>query len=100
MAFHKGSPASILIHHRLSAGLFEQANSIECPDTTGEGHPCEGDLLIYPIIECANDHQPSGLGAVVVGAYVYRGSELPPIARALRVWRLELKSFTEPLYWL
>lgn len=48
----------------------------ECPDTVGEGHPRAGDPLIDPIIEYANHHQPGGLGAVVVGGYVYRGSTL------------------------
>lgn len=49
----------------------------ECPDTVGAGHPQTGDPLIDPIIEYANHHQPGGLGAVVVGGYVYRDSLLP-----------------------
>jgi hypothetical protein len=48
-----------------------------CPDTVGAGHPRTGDPLIDPIIEYANHHQPGGLGAVVVGGHVYRGSILP-----------------------
>lgn len=49
----------------------------ECPDTVGAGHPRAGDPLIDPVIEYANHHQPGGLGAVVVGGHVYRGSMLP-----------------------
>lgn len=49
----------------------------ECPDTVGAGHPDEGEPLIDPVIEYPNHHQPDGLGAAVVGGFVYRGSELP-----------------------
>jgi glucose/arabinose dehydrogenase len=48
-----------------------------CPSTVGAGHPRTGDQLIDPIIEYANHHQPGGLGAVVVGGHVYRGTALP-----------------------
>jgi hypothetical protein len=48
----------------------------ECPDTVGGGHPRAGDPLIDPVIEYANHHQPGGLGAVVVGGFVYRGTVL------------------------
>jgi glucose/arabinose dehydrogenase len=49
----------------------------ECPDTVGPGHPDEGAPLIDPVIEYANQQQPGGLGTVVVGGHVYRGSDLP-----------------------
>ncbi|MGH2537688.1 MAG: PQQ-dependent sugar dehydrogenase [Candidatus Promineifilaceae bacterium] len=51
----------------------------DCPDVVGAGHPDEGAPLLGPIIEFANinnTHVP-GIGAVVVGGYVYRGSDLP-----------------------
>ena len=48
----------------------------ECPDTVGPGHPDEGAPLIDPVIEYANHHQEGGIGAVVVGGYVYRGDEI------------------------
>lgn len=44
----------------------------ECPDTGARGEP-----LIDPIIEYANIRQPGGIGVVVVGGNVYRGSLLP-----------------------
>lgn len=50
-----------------------------CPDTVGSGHPDAGAPLIDPIIEHANASQPGGLGVVVVGGYVYRGSALPQL---------------------
>lgn len=37
----------------------------------------EGDPLIDPVIEYPNAAQPGGLGVVVVGGHVYRGSALP-----------------------
>ncbi|MBZ0177325.1 MAG: PQQ-dependent sugar dehydrogenase, partial [Candidatus Methanoperedens sp.] len=43
-----------------------------CPDVDANGQP-----LIDPVIEYANARQPGGIGVVVVGGYVYRGSELP-----------------------
>jgi glucose/arabinose dehydrogenase len=48
-----------------------------CPGTVGAGHPRAGDPLIDPIIEYPNHHQPGGLGATVIGGYVYRGTALP-----------------------
>jgi glucose/arabinose dehydrogenase len=51
-----------------------------CPDSVGGAHPRAGDPLIDPVIEYANHHQPGGLGAVVVGGHVYRGSALPQFA--------------------
>jgi glucose/arabinose dehydrogenase len=47
-----------------------------CPDAVGEGHPRAGDPLIDPVIEYPNHHQPGGLGATVVGGFVYRGDLL------------------------
>jgi glucose/arabinose dehydrogenase len=52
----------------------------ECPDTVGDGHPRAGDPLIDPLIEYANHHQPGGLGATVVGGFVYRGDVLPQLS--------------------
>jgi glucose/arabinose dehydrogenase len=46
----------------------------ECPDTGRRGEP-----LTDPVIEYANHHQPGGLGAAVVGGYVYRGRVLPQL---------------------
>ena len=51
----------------------------ECPDEVQSGIRA-GDPLIDPVIEYANHHQPGGLGAVVVGGHVYRGSALPQLA--------------------
>jgi glucose/arabinose dehydrogenase len=47
----------------------------ECPDHVRSGVR-EGDPLTDPVIEYANHHQPGGLGAVVVGGHVYRGTVL------------------------
>jgi glucose/arabinose dehydrogenase len=44
----------------------------ECPSETPDGAP-----LIDPVIEYQNGNQPDGLGLVVIGGYVYRGSALP-----------------------
>ncbi|MEX2619419.1 MAG: PQQ-dependent sugar dehydrogenase [Egibacteraceae bacterium] len=44
----------------------------DCP-ATGPG----GDALIDPVIEYANSRQPGGVGAVIVGGHVYRGSDVP-----------------------
>ncbi|MCI0393366.1 MAG: PQQ-dependent sugar dehydrogenase [Chloroflexi bacterium] len=44
----------------------------ECPDTTPDGEP-----LIDPIIEYQNANAPGGLGLVVIGGFIYRGSDLP-----------------------
>src|SRR5688500_1447352 len=50
-----------------------------CPDVVGAPHPRAGDLLIDPLVEYQNEHNPEGggLGHVVVGGHVYRGAELP-----------------------
>jgi glucose/arabinose dehydrogenase len=53
---------------------------LQCPDTVGDGHPRAGDPLIDPVIEYANHHQPGGLGATVVGGFVYRGAVLPQLS--------------------
>lgn len=44
----------------------------ECPETDADGRP-----LIDPIIEYQNANAPGGLGLVVIGGNVYRGSMLP-----------------------
>lgn len=54
-----------------------QAPLDECPDVVGAGHPDEGDPLIDPVVEFLNSNQEGGLGLVVVGGYVYRGSMVP-----------------------
>jgi glucose/arabinose dehydrogenase len=50
----------------------------ECPDAVGAPHPRAGDLLIDPVIEYQNEHNPlgGGLGHVIVGGHVYRGTDL------------------------
>jgi glucose/arabinose dehydrogenase len=48
------------------------------PDCTDVGHLL-GDPLIDPVIEYANIRQPGGIGTVVVGGFVYRGSILPQL---------------------
>jgi glucose/arabinose dehydrogenase len=48
----------------------------QCPDTG----PLLGEPLIDPIIEYANIRQPGGIGTVVVGGFVYRGSLLPQLS--------------------
>lgn len=52
-----------------------------CPQTVGEGHPREGDPLIGPVIELENSShfEETGVGLVVVGGYVYRGSSVPSL---------------------
>jgi glucose/arabinose dehydrogenase len=51
----------------------------ECPDSVDPDadHPDAGAPLLDPVIEYANHHQPGGIGAVVVGGYVYRGDDIP-----------------------
>jgi glucose/arabinose dehydrogenase len=50
----------------------------ECPVVVGAPHPRAGDPLIDPVIEYQNAHNPlgGGLGHVIVGGHVYRGTEL------------------------
>lgn len=43
-----------------------------CPRVDPRGHP-----LIDPVIQFVNAKQPGGVGLVVVGGYVYRGTEIP-----------------------
>lgn len=51
----------------------------ECPQHTGERHPLAGDPLIPPVIEFRNasTFPQQGLGLVVVGGFVNRGTALP-----------------------
>ena len=56
---------------------FDAANPENPPADCPDVDPETGDPLIDPIIEFKNAKQPGGLGLVVVGGYVYRGSELP-----------------------
>ena len=43
---------------------------------------CRGEPLVDAIVEYPNAGQPGGIGAVVIGGYVYRGSALPgPVGR-------------------
>jgi len=43
-----------------------------CPDTDADGRP-----LVDPIIEYQNANATGGLGLVVIGGNIYRGSEMP-----------------------
>lgn len=55
---------------------FDPENPYESPadvPRTGRG----GEPLIDAIIEYPNANQPGGIGAVVIGGYVYRGQALP-----------------------
>lgn len=49
----------------------------DCPDEVGNGHPDAGEPLVDPIIEYKNANAEDGIGLVVVGGVVYRGSDLP-----------------------
>lgn len=60
---------------------FDAANSDQdlesCPDVVGDGHPDAGAALVDPVVEYANGNQEDvGIGLVVVGGVVYRGSAL------------------------
>ncbi|MBO0829328.1 MAG: PQQ-dependent sugar dehydrogenase, partial [Streptosporangiales bacterium] len=66
-----------------------------CPDTVGAGHPDAGDPLIDPVIEYANAGQPGGLGVVVVGGNVYRGTAVPQL-RGRYVFGDWSRSFDRP----
>ncbi len=48
-----------------------------CPEEVGSGHPDQGAPLLDPVIEYKNANAEGGIGLVVVGGYVYRGSDLP-----------------------
>ena len=52
-------------------------DAASCPDEVGSGHPDTGLPLTGPVIEYKNANQDNGVGLVVVGGRVYRGSELP-----------------------
>jgi glucose/arabinose dehydrogenase len=66
-----------------------------CPDTVGSGHPDAGAPLVDPIIEYKNANQPGGLGLVVIGGNVYRGSALPQL-RGRYVFGDWSRSFDQP----
>lgn len=57
---------------------FDAANPdtppADCPDTDSIGNP-----FIDPVIEFPNSNQPGGIGLVVVGGYVYRGTAVPDL---------------------
>lgn len=63
---------------------FSTANpdedAADCPDVVGSGHPDAGAPLVGPIIEYKNVNQDEGIGLVVVGGYVYRGTALPQLS--------------------
>jgi glucose/arabinose dehydrogenase len=46
-----------------------------CPDVGARGEP-----LVPPIVEYQNAAQPGGVGLVVIGGYVYRGTAIPDLA--------------------
>lgn len=50
------------------------ASPDECPDTDADGRD-----LIDPIIEYQNANAAGGIGLVVIGGYVYRGSTIPEL---------------------
>lgn len=48
-----------------------------------------GEPLVDAIVEYPNAGQPGGIGAVVIGGYVYRGERAPGTRRPLRLRRVE-----------
>ncbi len=57
---------------------FDPANPYESPeDVPRTGR--RGEPLVAQIIEYPNASQPGGIGEVVIGGYVYRGSALPAL---------------------
>lgn len=65
--------------HCFSTANPEQ-DAESCPDVVGAGHPDEGAPLINPVIEYANANREDGVGLVVVGGVVYRGTAVPDLA--------------------
>jgi glucose/arabinose dehydrogenase len=63
---------------REGAHCFDVANPKSSPATCPETDPW-GNPLIGPVIEFLNSNMPGGVGNVVVGGYVYRGSRLPQL---------------------
>ncbi len=55
-------------------------DAAECPDEVGPGHPDAGAPLIDPVVEYRNVNQGDGVGLVVVGGVVYRGSAIPEMS--------------------
>ena len=84
---------------REGAHCFDAENAdvepADCPDTVGTGHPDAGAPLIDPIIEYPNGNRPDGIGLVVVGGHVYRGSDLSQF-RGRYIFGDWSRSFTEP----
>ena len=58
---------------------FDPDNPLVSPADCPDVGPLLGDPLIDPLIEYANIRQPGGIGTVVVGGFVYRGSTLPQL---------------------
>jgi len=57
---------------------FDPDNPYESPkDVPRTGR--RGEPLIPPIIEYPNARQPGGIGKVVIGGYIYRGSAIPAL---------------------
>jgi len=64
--------------------LREGAHCIDRTDPASEPASCatvgaSGEPLVDPVIEFLNAKQPGGLGVVVVGGFLYRGTELPDL---------------------
>ena len=57
---------------------YDAANPTVSPATCPSQEP-GGQPLIDPIVEYANATQPGGIGMVVLGGYIYRGSDLPSL---------------------
>ncbi len=55
---------------------FDPRNPYQSPEDVPESG-LRGEPLIAPIIEYPNAKQPGGIGMVVIGGYVYRGSAIP-----------------------
>ncbi len=51
-----------------------------CPGAVGAGHPKAGAPLIDPVVEFLNGKMEGGVGLVVVGGNMYRGSALPSLS--------------------
>jgi glucose/arabinose dehydrogenase len=74
---HKGSNYGWNIKE--GTHCFDPENPGEVPPNCPDVGHLLGDPLIDPVIEYANIRQPGGIGTVVVGGFVYRGSILPQL---------------------